>query len=204
MHRHRFLVATLLFALAVSAASAHAAPSFTISATNTTMSASGASIPFTLTSINGYTGKFGINCQATNPPAGALLPYCGGGPAFQITLAANATAKGAVGLTAGPVPLAAASRSNPPGHGSDAGWAFTAAILFGLGLTRRKARWLSVLLLSIGTLAGLTALNACGGAPTLTPGTYAYTLTAYDMNTNVTASTTVKVTVPSGIPAGGM
>lgn len=204
MRKYGIPVLAFFFALGPGAASGQAASSFTISGTNTTMSASGASIPFTLTSINGYAGKLGIRCQAANPPGGARLPYCGGGPAFQITLAANATYKGAVGLTPGPVPLAAASRLNLPGRGPDAGWAFVAALVLGLGFTRRKARWLSVLLLTVGPLAGLTAINACGGSPTLTPGTYAYTLTAYDMNTNVTASTVVKVTVPSGIPVKGM
>ncbi len=206
MRKHAISLLGLLFALGVSAASAQATPSFTISATNTTMTASGASIPFTLVSLNGYAGKLGVDCGATNPPAGARLPYCGGGPAFQIALAANATAKGSVGLSAGPAPLAPASRSNTPGHGSGAAWAFAGGILlFGLGFGRRKARWLSVLLLSIGALAELGALSACGGGqPTLTTGTYDYTLTAYDTTTNATASTTVKVTIPPGIPTSAM
>lgn len=183
-------------------AAATPAPTFTLSAGNTTMTATGATIPFTLTSVNGYTGTFGINCAPANPPAGARLPYCGGGPAFNIALNANATAKGVIGLTAGPVPLAAA-RLNLPG--ARAAWAFAAVFLLGFGLRRRRARWLSILLLSVATFAGLTTLDACGsGRPTLTPGTYAYNVTAYDIKTNATAATTVNVTIPSGLPASGM
>ncbi len=205
MRRYAIPVLTFLFALSAGAASAQAAPHFVISATNATMSASGASIRFTLTSVDGYAGKLGVNCEAANPPAGARLPYCGGGPVSQITLAANGTATGVVGLTAGPVPLASAGGSNAPGRGSDAGWAMAGVVLLSLGFIRRRARWLSVLLLVAGTLAGLATLNACGGGPpTLTPGTYDYTLTAFDTSTNVTAATTVKVTVPPGIPANAM
>jgi MYXO-CTERM domain-containing protein len=189
--------------LGLRAAPAPANPSFTISATNTTMSASGASIPFTVTSLNGYAGQLGFICGPTNPPAGARLPYCGGGPAFQITLTANSSVKSAIDLTAVAAPLSAASRLNFPGHGTEAAWAFAAVLLFGFGLRRRRARWLSILLLSAAALTGLMTLDACGGRPqpTLTPGTFAYTLTAWDTSTSATASTSVNVTVPAGIPA---
>jgi hypothetical protein len=199
-----FSLSLLTFGPGIGTSSAQGAASFTISATNTAMSASSSSVPFTLTSLNGYTGMFGIGCTPTNPPAGARLPYCGGGPVVRITLNANATVKGTVGLSAGPVPLAA-SRLNLPNHGAGAAWAFAGALLTGFGFWRRKARWLSILLLSIGMLAGLTGLDGCaGGPPTLTPGTYAYAITATDVSTNATASTTVKVTVPPGIPTTNM
>jgi hypothetical protein len=195
----------LPFGLGLSAASTEN-PNFTISATNTTMTASGASIPFTLTSLNGYTGKLSVSCVPDNPPAGARLPYCGGGPIIQLSLTANSSVKSTIGLTAGPVPLSSASRLNLPGHGREAAWAFAAVLLLGFGFRRKRARWLSMILLPVATLAGLMTLEACGGSqtPTLTPGTYAYTLTATDVSTNATASTSVNVTVPAGIPTNAM
>ena len=199
-----FSLSLFTYAPVIGAAFAPAAPGFTIQATNTSMSASGSAIPFVLTSINGYTGSFGVDCMPANPPAGARLPYCGGGPAYRITLNANATAKGAIGLSAGPAPLAPAAL-NRSGHGAEVAWALASVPLIGSGFWRRKARWLSILLLSAGALAGLTGLDACaGGPPTLTPGTYAYTITAADASTNATASTTVNVTVPPGIPTTTM
>ena len=75
---------------------AHAAtPSFTISATNVTMPSSGdGSIPFVLTSVDGYIGTVAVQCPEVNAPAGARIPYCGGGPAFAFDLTANEMSKG--------------------------------------------------------------------------------------------------------------
>ena len=58
---------------------AHAAPpSFTISATNVTLPSSGdGSIPFVLTSVDGYVGTVAVSCPEVNAPAGARIPYCG-------------------------------------------------------------------------------------------------------------------------------
>jgi hypothetical protein len=54
-------------------------------------------------------------------------------------------------------------------------------------------------------LIALTAITACGGPQTLTPGIYTYTLTATQETTSQTVgasqsqSTTFTLTVPSGI-----
>ncbi len=207
MQRHAIPVflPTLVLALSPTLNMA-ATPSFTISATNTTLSSNGSgSIPIALTSVDGYAGQIGIACTPPSVPAGTLLPYCGGGPAYQIKLTANATVDGSVGLTAGPVPLAT-TRLNHPSRGAEAAWAFAGVLLLGFGFRRKRMRWLSMLLLSIGLLAGLAGIDACAGSgtPTLTPGTYAYTITATDVNTSASASTTVQVTVPSGIPINTM
>ncbi len=207
MQRHAIPVflPTLLLALSP-ALSLAATPSFTISATNTTMSSNGSgSIPIALTSVDGYAGQVGIVCGQPSVPAGTLLPVCGGGPALALTVTADATVKGTIGLTTGPVPLAA-SRLHRPNRGGVTAWALAGVLLLGIGFHRRRTRWLPMLLLSVGLLAGFAGLGACAGSgpPTLTPGTYAYTVTATDMNTNATASTTVEVTVPPGIPANGM
>lgn len=205
----KYLLSLVLPAMLLACApsrSIAATPNFTISASSTTMSGSGSgAIPFALTSISGYTGKLSVSCAQPNVSAGTRLPYCGGGRAFEITLAANATVKSEVGLTATPVPLApVASRLNLPGHGSRDAWAFAGVLLLGFGFRRRRIRWLSILLLSLVTLVGLSGLTACGGTPTLTPGTYAFTVTATDMANSATVSTTANVTVPPGIPTTAM
>jgi hypothetical protein len=72
-------------------------------------------------------------------------------------------------------------------------------LLLGLGFRRRAARWLTLTLLAAGTLAGLAGITSCGGNSSnsvVTPGTYVYTFTARDMNTNVAMTTSVNVTVP--------
>jgi hypothetical protein len=67
----------------------------------------------------------------------------------------------------------------------------------GVGLRRRAARWLSLTLLAAATLAGLAAIGACGGnSSVVTPGTYAYTIMAKDMNSSLTVNASINVTVP--------
>jgi hypothetical protein len=80
-------------------------------------------------------------------------------------------------------------------------WSLAGAFLLGLGLIRRRAH-ATRLLLALCMLIAMTGLAACGGPPTLTPGTYTYTLTAFTTDTttsSLSASTTVVVTVPPGI-----
>jgi hypothetical protein len=49
----------------------------------------------------------------------------------------------------------------------------------------------------VGALAGLAGISACGGNNSVvTPGTYAYTVTATDVNTSATVTATFNVTVP--------
>ena len=161
---------------------AHAAPpSFTISATNVTLPSSGdGSIPFVLTSVDGYVGTVAVSCPEVNAPEGARVPYCGGGPVFAFSLTAEKTVTGNLTLTpyGVPVPLAAG------------------ALLVGLTLRRRKVAWPPLALVLACTLASLGAVAGCGsGTSGMTPGTYAYTITATDARTNVVVSTTANVTV---------
>lgn len=212
MQDHRFfallgLFLASLFGFSSQCALASGTPSFTISATNATMPTSGSgSIPWTLTSVNGYTGTLQVNCNAENPPTGAKLPLCGGSVAPVLyTLTANQVLNGSLALLASPVPC-----SNPcpvsmtlphrPGHGGAAGLAL-AVLLLGFGFRRRTARWLTLALFAVGTLAGLAGISACGGSSrsTLTPGVWQYTVMATDTTTDEQVSTTVNVTVPSGV-----
>jgi hypothetical protein len=193
---------TVLLALAPSLYGAQPpapAPSFTISASNVTMSSGSTSyIPFTLTSVNGFAGTLVMGITPPSPPAGVRLPYLEiGGPARDYVLTANGTLTGSLGvLSAIPVPVPV--RWNIKGHGERAIWSVAGALLLGLGLRRRRAL-ATHLSLAVAILIGLTGMSACGGPPTLTPGIYTYTLTASENNTALSASTQVTVTVPSGI-----
>jgi hypothetical protein len=83
------------------------------------------------------------------------------------------------------------------GSGLAQGLALAGALLLGFGFRRRAARWLVLIFLAVGTLAGLAGISACGGNNSVvTPGTYTYTITAIDMKTDMFVTTTVNVTVP--------
>ena len=182
-----------------------ATPAFTIVATNVTMSSNTSSgtgtTSFTLTSVNGYTGSVGVNCNAPNPPAGVTVPICDfGGPAYApYTLTANQTITGTITFAnslpaCNPCPV---SLPRSRGHKLPATLALAGAILFAFGFRRRASRWLTLTLFALGSLAGLVGTSACGGNKTVvTPGTYAYTISAVDLTTFANVSTSVQVTVP--------
>jgi hypothetical protein len=200
------LFLAILFGLSGQCALASGTPSFTISATNATMPTNGSgSIPFTLTSVNGYSGTVVVHCADYNPPAEAKLTYCCGSVAPMVyTLTANQVLNESMALLASPTPC-----SNPcpvnmkplprPGHGGSASLALAGVLLVGLGFRQRKARWFTLALFTVGTLAGINACGSISSSNTLTPGTYPYTFMASDANTNESVTTTVNVTVPSGV-----
>jgi hypothetical protein len=190
-----------------------ATPSFTISASSATLPTSGTgSIPFTLTSVSSFAGYVGVSCGPANPPSGSILPQCnytGGGPAQPpYTLTANGTVAGSLNLVAyippcsNPCPVKLLS---PPRHRGAVNLALASVLLLGLSFRRRPARWLTLVLCAVGILAGLAGVNACGAGAgkTLTPGTFAYTVSATQTGTttspSLVANTTVNVTVPVGI-----
>ena len=89
-------LAALLWALCCgfllsASASSTPAPAFALSATSVTMPPAGdTSLPYTLTSLNGYSGDVAVACTAVNAPAKAKVPACGAGPArAPIALAAG-------------------------------------------------------------------------------------------------------------------
>ena len=183
------------------------APSFTISASNVTMPSSGTvSIPFTLTSVNGFVGSVSVLCIEPTV-AGSVHegPYCDqGGPLMAYTLVANGTTTGSITIVAikpNPVPLA--SKSSLVGHGRGVSWALACALILGLGLKRKSVLRRSNVALAVFLLLGLAGLGicGCGGPPTLMPGAYPFMLNATSVSTNPSlyASTSVTVTVPAGI-----
>jgi hypothetical protein len=210
--RVQLLFISLLAAgLALTGPRAFAAPpGFTLTASNVTMSANGSnSVPWTATSVDGFSSSIVIGCSPVNTPAGATLPICGGGgPVMSYTLAANATVQGNIPLSAtfcspsGPCPEAARF-SRPRHHGVAQGLALAGALLLGFGLRRRKALWRAWMLLVLGMFAGMAGISGCGAGKTLTPGTWPYTVSASAYNTTGVSTppitTTVNVTVPPGI-----
>jgi hypothetical protein len=208
-HRAHVLLGSLLAAGLACFPALAATPSFTIAATNVTMSSSGSSgqgsSSFTLTSVNGYAGTVGINCSAPTPPAGVTVPLCSfGGPAFSdfASLAANQAASGTIAFRnsmppCNPCPVNLPRRRRD--HGLSPDLALAAAFLFGFGFRRRAARRLTLTLFALGALAALAGISACAGNNSsihVTPGTYAYTINAVDMNSNEVVTTSINVTVP--------
>jgi len=181
-----------------------ATPDFTLTASNVTMSNSGSSgagsSSFTLTSVNGYTGTVEVGCVPPTPPVGVNVPICNfGGPVRPAyTLTANQVATGTIAfLNSNPCPECLVSVARRGGYGLAPSLALAGALLFGFGIRRRGARWLTLTLLTVGTLAGLAGISACGGSNSVvTPGTYSYTITATDITTQVSVTASISVTVP--------
>lgn len=174
-----------------------ATPTFTISASNVTMPTAGnGPIPFTVTSLDGYSGTIGFTCSATNPPAGAKLPTCIGpeGPGVSISLAANQTVNSECVLIP---PGTALPPSTASRYGQGLVVALAGALVAGSRMRRRANRWLVLALLGVAASAAAVSISACGGgnSNSMTPGTYSYTLTGTDAN-GLSANATTNVTIP--------
>ncbi len=170
--------------------------SFTITATNVTMPGGGnpGTSNFTLTSVNGYSGKLVVISNYSGGDMNAKPPNCGIHTAPLFVLNANGTVSGT--LTCYPygkvVPVVKLDRpSSLPTRAPVPGLAFAGWVLLRRRLRRTAARWLGVLLLGAISVAGLTA---CGGNGL--SGTYPFTVVATDTVTQATANASITVTVP--------
>lgn len=195
----RLLALTAFLVLAWSAGNVQAAtPSFTLAASNTTTTTSGTGqIPFTLTSVNGYTGTLVVGCSAHNPPTGAKLPICTE-PAEVPTaiqaypLTANEVLSGNLNLYYGVLPL-----TNAQHRSGFMGVALAGVLLLGFGLRRHRARWTRLVLVALCLLTSLAGVSACGGNSNgPTSGSFTYAVSATDTTTAVVVGTTITVTVP--------
>jgi hypothetical protein len=181
-----------------------ATPHFTIAASNVTMPSSGTgTIPFTLTSVDGFAGSVIVECADPTVAAGVQIPNCANVPVpAPIVLSAKGTATGSASLNAIEYVNETKDAGGPKvrGDGGPVSWAFAGGLLLALGFRRRRR--LSGVLLAVGMMVGLTAMSGCAGPATLTPGVYAYTLNAFETGVNNPVpgvSITVQVTVPAGI-----
>ncbi len=206
-NRRMFVCLSALLLFAAGLAGAQTTPTFTLSASNTTMPASGVgSIPFTLTSVDGFYGNVIMSCTPPNEPTGVTLPLCGfGGPVIVVALDANATVKENIELLAS-APVPEPVKLDLRKHRGGSGLALAGAVMLGFGVGRRRVSRLGRVFLACGLLFGLTAIGACGGSQkTLTPGIYTYTLSASGQGSfsPTTATAAVTVTVPAGIVVKG-
>jgi hypothetical protein len=213
--RAALVVGTMIVAAGLCDAQTVPSPGMIITASNITMASDGTGvIPFTLTSTNKFAGQVTVGCVAPTPAAGVREPACyAGGPMVAYTLSADGTAMGSITLTAdAPLPSAAVARLEIPRQQNREGGgtvlAMAGALMMGWGLRRSCRRLASRAFAVAGLLVVVAGLSACGGPTTLTRGTYTYTLTAISLQepspiiplgTEVSASTTVLVTVPPGI-----
>ena len=189
--------ALLLGALIIFAASAFSQPTgtFTISAGSASITPTGSgSIPFTLTSVNGFSGQIVVGCQPPAVPPNVKIPSCGGGPIALYTLTDSQVLNGSLGLNAygAPVPVGVLAAHNPL-----LAILFVIALLSGLTLRRRSAHLLKLPLLLV-AFALLSCVVGCGSNPQgYTPGTYNYTVTAsqYGTVTPLQEGTSAVVTV---------
>ena len=188
------LLLTLLLAT-LPAIAQSTSPTFTLTTSSATVSSTGAgtsSIPFTLTSVNGYTGTVTVNCVAPTVPAGVRVPYCviptnatncnpppapplAPPPPNVCTLTANQVFTGSFSLVGNTATVPAGFGVS---HNPAIAIFFIVALLSGLTLRRRSARRLTLPLFLV-VLAGLSCTTGCGNVPSgFTPGTYTYVVSA--------------------------
>ncbi len=172
----------VLLLSAVPGRAATPTPTFTISATNVSLSGQGTSASqFTLTSVNGFSGQVGIVCSGPDPNLfqDLVLPSCSN-PTQLVTVPANGTASGSMKFYPPWENSNEAMRNGRDARLSAApvlGGLFAGTGLLGLGLRRRLHGRLALVLcaLGMGLLSGAIGCLGHGGLE-MTPGTYAYTL----------------------------
>ena len=193
------LLTLLLAGLPAIAQSTSAAPTFTIATGNGT-----GSIPYTLTSVSGYTGTVIVRCQAPTVAAGVNIPYCvvpsnaancnptisNPPPANICTLAANQVFTSSFSLVGNSVSAGFVASHNPA-----LAIFFIVALLSGLTLRRHTARRLTLPLM-IAMLAALSCATGCGNHPQgFTPGTYTYVISATQSPVPLVTSANATVTI---------
>jgi hypothetical protein len=180
-----------------------------VSVTTTTPSAvspgSSTTSTVTLAGSTSYSGTMNLGCTLTSSPTGAQsLPTCALNPA-SVTLASggNGTSTLTVKTTAASTTALARPTDQHFWKLGSGGAALAALLLFGIPFRRR--RWISMLTLllfvaaagAIGCGSGPSGGGGGGSTtPATTAGNYTFTVAATDsVNTKITASTTISVTV---------
>jgi hypothetical protein len=173
-----------------------ATSTFTVAATNVSLPANGnvGTSQFTLTSVNGYSGKLVVSSEYSGGDMNAKPPTCGIFTAPLYTLKANSTVTGT--LACFPygkvVPVAADSRrAGRPVLAPVVGLAVAFCFVFRRRMRTAGARWLGIFLLG---MISIGAVASCGGNGL--SGRYPFTVTATDTVSNASVGTSITVTVP--------
>jgi trimeric autotransporter adhesin len=158
----------------------------------------------TVTAGSSYSGTMNLSCSLSTSPANAQnLPTCSLNPAT-LTVGTGATKTTSLSLNTSGASVALVwpfNKLRPIGEG---GLALAGLLMF--GISSRRRRWIPMvaLLAIVATVAGIGCGRVGGGSSNSTPpstvattaGTYVFTVTATDsMNTNITSSSTVSITV---------
>jgi hypothetical protein len=190
--RRPTLLLALLFA-ALPAIAQSSAPTFTITATNASLSTTGTgSIPYTLTSVDGYIGTIIVKCEVPIVPAGVSIPNCGNAPIVSYTLTADQVVNGSFQLYGNTVvtPAGFSASRNPA-----LAIFFIVALLTVLTLRRKAAHRLTLPLFLV-MLGALCCTTGCGSAPRgFTPGTYTYVVSATQSPVSLYLGTKATVTI---------
>jgi hypothetical protein len=179
-----------------------AAVPYAITATNVTMP-NGGGMAITHYTVSGIPldGTLAVNCAYSGPTTTAHLPTCVYGPlTAPAPVMVGQTVTGSINFYpyGSAVPVTA-QRTKPVWP---AGGILAAGLLIGFGFRRKMPHWLAAVVLAVAGVAEAAAVTGCaGGGNGMTPGTYAYTLTASNEATpntplGVAATTTIHVTIP--------
>jgi hypothetical protein len=206
MQSRRLLVlvgSLLVVSFELSGASAQTSTPFAITATDVTMPSSGIGVSqYTVTGIPAA-GTLAISCAYSGPVTVAKLPLCPMTPPVVYTVTAGETLTGQIDFYpyGSPIPVGLHRMPSRSSHLPAASLAFAGALIFGFGLRSRARRWLALILLATGMLAGLAGISGCIPGNPMTPGTYQYTISA-DWTASSPAilsaqtTTNISVTVP--------
>jgi hypothetical protein len=185
-----------------SGAPALAVTPFAITATNVTMPSSGLGVSqYTVSGIPAA-GTLTISCAYSGPATVAKIPTCTYGPILALPVPSGSQMGNVYFYPYGAVvPMGMHRMPHRSGHLPAPALALVGALLLGFGFRRRARRWLTLVLLAAGTLAGVEGISGCISGNPMTPGTYQYTITATWESSGPAilgeqTTTTISVTVP--------
>jgi hypothetical protein len=202
---HRFfricLGICLLFVCAEGAHAVIPSPSFTLTASNVSMSDQGSGTStIKLTSVNGFTGQVGVLCSGPSSflAPDLVLPSCDSATQ-QLVVPANGSVTGTMSFVP-PFSNQSVGRRGRPGKAPLETPLAAGALgmgLIGLRFRRKLSRWMAMLVLGAAGLAAMAGVTGCigHGGLAMTPGTYSYTLSAAARSSSATGNTTISVTV---------
>lgn len=204
LNRRLLLLVGSLLAVScgLSGAPSLASTPYAITATNVTMPSSGNGISqYTVSGIPG-SGTLTITCAYSGPVTVAKIPTCTYGPIVAYSVPSG-TYMGDVyfypyGVA---VPMGMYKAPHRSGSMPASGLVLAGALMLGFGARRRAMRWLALVLLAAGSLAGVAGISGCIAGNVMTPGTYPYIISAvYAPNPQAPSgeltTTTINVTVP--------